>query len=976
MASPDRNELHGVFCLAMRARERAAATRSDHPQRSLHFVSLKSAALLRQERKHKMATPQQVQSRGRWSLILGTIFAFAALAAVAYADNIDNSLDGSADAVAEVMPLNVGGANGTTQLSVDQTNDDGKPGCNLTGSRTLVVAVVSSNTSVATVSPSSVTFTSCGMIPSLTVTPVSQGSATISLSQTSNSTEGTFNLANATFTVNVAPPPNTAPTLTIAGVTSGAEYAKGSVPAATCEVTDAEDGPKSFAATLSAVTGGDYTSDGIGSQTASCSYTDAGGLHAEGSKTYNIVDPSAPSIGYTLNPATANGDNGWYKSNVSLAWTVTDAQSPNSLQTDGCENQNVTADQVETPYSCSASSAGGSAGPVSVSIKRDATAPSVSGAPTTSANGDGWYNGNVTIDWTCSDATSGVAACPADSVISGEGQGLTASSGPASDNAGNVASATTSPVVNIDKTAPNAPTVNLSPVANAQGWNNAAVTVTFVWAGDGGATGAQSGEGSCTAATIVSAESLTVAGTTVSGTCTDKAGNTSAATAATVKLDKTGPTIEADAGSYVSGTWTNQTVTVKFVCMDALSGLLGTCPADVIVSSSTAAAGQNVSGTVSDNAGNTVTSSTINVKVDKTAPTISGSRLPLANAAGWNNTDVVVSFSCDDTLSGVDSCGPTPVTLSANGSGQSVLGTAVDRAGNSNTATVSNVNIDKLAPSVAYTSASPAANAAGWHKSNVTATFTATDTLSGFAPSGAMTTTDTSITSGEGSDVTVGSPAFVDRAGNAVTAGAASASFKIDKTAPTVALVGGPADGGAYYFGSVPAAPTCTASDSLSGPDGSCSVSGYGTSVGSHTVSASAKDVAGNVGSSASRTYTVLAWTLNGFFQPVDMGTNMFNTVKSGSTVPLKFRVFSGSTEQTDVAAVKSLSYVKITCAGVAIEDAIEEIAPTGGTLLRYDSTGGQFIYNLKTSGKAGECYRATMTTLDGSTLVANFKLK
>jgi hypothetical protein len=927
-----------------------------------------------------MATPTQIRRRGRWSLILGTLFAFVAFAAVAYADNISNNLDGTVDAVAEVMPLNVGGANGTTRLYVDPTNGDGKNGCNFGGTPgNLQVSLVSSNTSAAIVSPSSLTLTACVTSttgPIVTVTPQNAGSATITATIVSNTTGATFDLAPFTFTVNVAPPPNTAPSIEVAGVTGGASYSKGSVPTATCQVTDTEDGNSSFAATLSTVTG-PYASDGIGSQTASCSYTDGGGLTAAASKTYGIADPSEPAIGYTLNPALADGSNGWYKSDVSLTWNVSEPQSPNSLSKTGCDNQNVTADQAATTYLCSASSAGGSTGPISVSLKRDATAPSVSGAPTTSANGDGWYNNDVTIDWTCTDATSGVAACPADSTISAEGQNLTASSGSVSDNAGNVASATSSPAVKIDKTAPNAPTVNLSPAANAQGWNKAAVTATFVWAGDGGAAGTQSGQGSCTAPSTVSVESLTDAGATVSGTCTDKAGNASAATNVVVKLDLTDPTIDADAGDYVSGSWTNQTVTVSFNCFDALSGLLGTCPAAVVVSSNTAFGGQNVSATVSDKAGNTATSSTINVKVDKTDPTISGSRLPVANAAGWNNTDVVVSFSCGDALSGVDTCGPTPVTLSTNGAGQSVLGTAVDNAGNNNAATVSNVNIDKLAPSVAYTSASPDANAAGWHKSNVTATFTATDTLSGFTPSGAMTTTDTSTTSGEGSVVTVGSPAFVDRAGNGVAAGVASAAFKIDKTAPTVALVGGPANGGEYYFGSVPAASTCTASDALSGVTAAgCSVSGYGTSVGPHMVSASATDVAGNVGSSDSRTYTVLAWTLNGFFQPVDMG-GVLNTVKSGSTVPLKFRVFSGSTELTDVSAVKSTTVAKVACLAGAGEDAIEELAAaTGGTVLRYDTTGAQFIYNWKTSGKANECYRVTMTTQDLSAIVAFFKLK
>ena len=75
------------------------------------------------------------------------------------------------------------------------------------------------------------------------------------------------------------------------------------MPTATCEVSDAEDGNSSFAATLSPVTG-PYSSDGIGAQTASCSYTDAGGLTASASETYGIVDPTPPAIGST-NPPTA-----------------------------------------------------------------------------------------------------------------------------------------------------------------------------------------------------------------------------------------------------------------------------------------------------------------------------------------------------------------------------------------------------------------------------------------------------------------------------------------------------------------------------------------------------------------------------------------------------------------------------------------------------------------------------------------------
>jgi hypothetical protein len=66
-------------------------------------------------------------------------------------------------------------------------------------------SVASSDTSVATVSPNSVTWNNCGDTHLLTVTPVGEGTATVSLTQTANNTGRTFNAAPATFTVNVGP---------------------------------------------------------------------------------------------------------------------------------------------------------------------------------------------------------------------------------------------------------------------------------------------------------------------------------------------------------------------------------------------------------------------------------------------------------------------------------------------------------------------------------------------------------------------------------------------------------------------------------------------------------------------------------------------------------------------------------------------------------------------------------------------------
>jgi len=105
----------------------------------------------------------------------------------------------------------------------------------------------------------------------------------------------------------------------------------------------------------------------------------------------------------------------------------------------------------------------------------------------------------------------------------------------------------------------------------------------------------------------------------------------------------------------------------------------------------------------------------------------------------------------------------------------------------------------------------------------------------------------------------------------------------------------------------------------------------------------------------------------------------VWNTVKNGSTVPLKFRLFAGPTELTDILDVKSITSAPVACSA-GTEDAIETVAAqTGSSTLRYDTTAGQFIFNWKTpsgSSVVGKCYRVTMTAQDGSTIIAYFKLK
>ena len=184
----------------------------------------------------------------------------------------------------------------------------------------------------------------------------------------------------------------------------------------------------------------------------------------------------------------------------------------------------------------------------------------------------------------------------------------------------------------------------------------------------------------------------------------------------------------------------------------------------------------------------------------------------------------------------------------------------------------------------------------GWYTSDVALTWTVVDNESAISSS-----------SGCGP-----SSVIADTTGTAFTCAATSAggstsvavTIKRDATAPTVAFdQATPGDGATYPYGLVPAAPTCTANDATSGLTAAgCAVTGYSAAVGTHTITASATDMAGNVGSTA-RTYTVEPWTLHGFFAPVDM-PDVWNSVKGGSTVPLKFRVFQGATELTDVTAI------------------------------------------------------------------------
>ena len=150
------------------------------------------------------------------------------------------------------------------------------------------------------------------------------------------------------------------------------------------------------------------------------------------------------------------------------------------------------------------------------------------------------------------------------------------------------------------------------------------------------------------------------------------------------------------------------------------------------------------------------------------------------------------------------------------------------------------------------------------------------------------------------------------------------------------------------------------------------------TNTGTYAVTATVNEA--NYQGEASGSFVVAAWTTAGFYQPVDMSTAVviWNTVKGGSTVPLKFNLFAGSTEKTSVSDIKTFYQGQVGCTA-GFEDTVDAtLLSTGGTILRYSGipgSGGQFIQNWQTPKQLG-CYKVTMTANDGSTVSAFFRLK
>ena len=156
-----------------------------------------------------------------------------------------------------------------------------------------------------------------------------------------------------------------------------------------------------------------------------------------------------------------------------------------------------------------------------------------------------------------------------------------------------------------------------------------------------------------------------------------------------------------------------------------------------------------------DNDGNIESPQSLNVKIDKTPPTITGvvidpvTQIPLPpNANGWYSSDVTVRFTARDELSGIlYDGGPgqdhiTDIKLCTEGTNRVATMTVQDMPGSPATVTLY-VNIDKTPPSITINI--PVNSAHYILNENIHADWSASDSLSGITTQSGTVPTGSAI---------------------------------------------------------------------------------------------------------------------------------------------------------------------------------------------------------------------------------------
>lgn len=278
--------------------------------------------------------------------------------------------------------------------------------------------------------------------------------------------------------------------------------------------------------------------------------------------------------------------------------------------------------------------------------------------------------------------------------------------------------------------------------------------------------------------------------------------------------------------------------------------------------------------------------------------------------------------------------------------------------------------VDTTAPIVTPL-VTPAPNAAGWHASPATVTWSVADPESGVPTSSGCAATSVS-------QDTTGVTFTCTATNGADLSSSASVTVKLDTQPPSIALVQ-PADGLVLSLNQSAAANySCTdATSGLTGCAGPVpSGAALNTAVtGEHVFTVLASDAAGNTTERTHRYRVVQRYAFDGFFAPLVNGP-LVNRGPAGRTFPVKFRLANANGVSVgDAAAIAAIVVMPGSCGALAA-DVTGEDATVDVSGLKYDTSTGVWQFNWKTTKSQTGCWALEVRLADGTAHRLGFELR